>query len=303
MKIRAMTALRMKLRVIIFSETGNEEKDGIYLFEISKKPLSFLPPLVPLVLKKDLITGISLAASEVSFSYDYKQAIFDFTLDDQSKISYLLAFDEQNQQAFDISTSRDTLLAAWEEERFKETQKILETTSKKIRPVATGSFDIISISPDETKMLYRARENAILPPVIDPPLIAANQVPESRGLVKDEVYVYDKKEDKNYHIDLANFQIPGLKTEQRTRRGTVTTINFAVLPTSIMWYPDSRHLVIREEKQIVVIDYDATNRQTVYSGPYDAKFLGVADDGKLLILANLNPQANKLPDLYSVGIK
>ena len=53
---------------------------------------------------------------------------------------------------------------------------------------------------------------------------------------------------------------------------------------------------------VAVIDYDGVNRQLVYSGPHEGSFFGVNSDGKLLILTNFNPQANKFPDLYSVGI-
>jgi hypothetical protein len=53
----------------------------------------------------------------------------------------------------------------------------------------------------------------------------------------------------------------------------------------------------------VIVDYDDTNEQTVYSGPFEQNFVTVTPEGKLIILANLNPEANQFADLYLVGIK
>jgi len=60
---------------------------------------------------------------------------------------------------------------------------------------------------------------------------------------------------------------------------------------------------MNEGDKISIVDYDNANKQVVYSGPYEGGFVSVTNDGKLLILANLNPQTNKLPDVYAVGIR
>ncbi len=72
--------------------------------------------------------------------------------------------------------------------------------------------------------------------------------------------------------------------------------------SQVQWYPDSHHLVILEEKEIVIIDYDGTNKTTVYSGPFEKSFFSISPDEKLVILTNLNPQNNAFADLYGVGI-
>ena len=113
-------------------------------------------------------------------------------------------------------------------------------------------------------------------------MIATNQTVETRGLKKNGLYVYDKKEDKNYFI------------------GNWKSIN-SNFP--IQWYFDSRHLVIEENKKISIVDYDNENKQTVYSGPFESNFFTTTSDGKIIVLVNLNPEANKLPDLYLVGIR
>ncbi|MCX6732293.1 MAG: hypothetical protein NTV98_02020 [Candidatus Roizmanbacteria bacterium] len=69
------------------------------------------------------------------------------------------------------------------------------------------------------------------------------------------------------------------------------------------WFPDSRHLVEHEGDKISIVEYDDTSKQIIYSGPHEGSFFDVTSDGKLLILANLNPQFNKTPDIYAVGIR
>jgi len=150
----------------------------------------------------------------------------------------------------------------------------LETFPEGIAKIASDSFHIVSFSANEIKLLYQAKTNLFLPLVISPPLIATNQTAEVRALKKDHLYVYDKKEDKNYEIG-----------------------------NSPLWYPDSKHLSFSEGKKVAVMDYDGTNKQIVYSGPFESSFFTVTGDGNLVVLANLNPEANKYPDLYAVGIR
>lgn len=261
-------------KVLIFSESNDDTKDGIYLFDPSKKAISFFPPLKLIILKKDLPSGMKLKDALVYISADYKQIIVEFPGPNQH--SFLLSLEEENKSLFDVTFSKQTLLEAWEKEKDLEKNKILETFPKDIVKVASDSFHIISYSPDETKMIYASTKNLVLPSVITPPLIATNQTTEERTLKKDNLYLYDKKEDKN-------FKIPN--------------------SSSLHWYPDSKHLVFVDGKKIVAIDYDGSNKQIVYSGPFDNTFYSISSDGKLLILLNLNPETNNFLDLYFVGIR
>ena len=115
-----------------------------------------------------------------------------------------------------------------------------------------------------------------------------------RNIEENSLYVYDKKEDRNYEIQISNtkFLIPNKIGNWKLEIGN-----------SISWYSDSKHLVINEGKKISFIDYDNQNKQTVFSGAFDEFFFKVGSDGKILILTNLNPDTNKFPDLYAVGIR
>lgn len=281
-------------RILLFvenksaSESADEkEKDGIYLFEANRKPLNILSPLKILMLKSLLPNDLELIPSKVSFSPDYKQGIFEFTSKQTGKTTaYLLSLEDINNTLFDITASKQKLLDAWDIEKKGNQIKILETYPKEIIKVASESFNIISFSPNETKVLYKALKTTIVPPGITPPIIASNQTKEDRNLKKDHYYIYDKKEDKNY--DITSY-IPALNSQNTN--------------DSVFWYFDSKHLLLSEPKRIIIMDYDGNNRQTVYSAAFENTFIITTSDGNLIVLSNLNPEANKYPDLYTVGIK
>lgn len=268
-------------RHILFSQIGNPEKDGIYIFDQSKRPFSLFPPLKLLILKKNLPEGMDLYDTKVIFSPDYKEGIFEFMVGEQT-IAYDMGFDEEVKTPFDVTTSQTSLIQAWNEERAREAVKILEALPKDMRAIASDSFHIVSFAPDKTKFLYEVSAKKNLPPIIIPPLISANQEKEERSLNPGEYYIYDIKEDKNFKLDI--------KREDFVERNDVK------------WYIDSQHLILNKKTQTSVIAYDNSNKQVIYSGPHDQNFLDVTLDGKLLILANLNPQTNKSPDLYAVWV-
>jgi hypothetical protein len=310
--------------MLIYTENNDPKKDGIYLFEASKKTINFFPPLKPILLKQNLqavlpeITELSLTNSKIDFSPDYQEAIFTLMVKDE-EYSYSISLDGENTQLLRMEAgSKENILEAWNEEKNKELVQILDTLPRDMRKIASDSFQLISISPDEKKFLYMAKKPVTLPIIIKPPLIATNQTPEKRTLERGEIYVYDKKEDKNFKIPVVvstdtisptpipsptidliaeptptPSKLPYLLNEQLTDK----------INSQIKWYPDSQHLVFKENKKIIVIGYDGTNKQTVYSGPFEHEYFTLSSDWNLVVISNFNPQNNNFGDLYSIGIK
>lgn len=165
------------------------------------------------------------------------------------------------------------------------------------------------------KILYQAKQDILIPIAIKPPVIGANPSIENRNIKKNRLYVYDKIEDKNYAIPFDEKKLPPvpeksiepeiISEEEITDKELDISIltRPALISSYIQWYPSSRHLVYNEEKEIVIIEYDGLNKQTVYSGPYNNNFFSTSSDWKLFILANLNPQNNLYSDLYEIGIR
>lgn len=285
-------------KILLFSENEDNTKDGIYLFEPSRGPLSFFTPLKLIVLKKNLVDALgelNLKDTEVEVSPDTKEAIFTFQAI-SGPVSYLMSLDPpaggENLNFFDISASSDTLVQAWSSLKEDVNRKILEAYPTEIAKVASDSFRVVEFSPDETKLLYLAKKSVALPTVIQPALIAANQTPEVRDIEANSLYVYDRKEDRNYPISEINENCLPADEAGKLK-----------IENCISWYSDSKHLVLNEGKKISFIDYDNQNKQTVFSGAFDSSFFKVTSDAKILILTNLNPEANKFPDLYAVGIR
>jgi hypothetical protein len=309
-------------RVLVFSTNGDVEKDGIYMLDGNSRRLSLVSPLKLIVLSSLLPQGIDFKNTDVEFSPDFSQGIFTFVGPDAIEYSYLLSLENTNTEPFEVTASRDSILVAWDREKKRDLQKLVETFPPEVERVATDSFRIIAMSPDETKILYRAVKAAEIPLVIDPPLIGSNQTEEKRTLVEGEVYVYDRKEDKNFRIqvDLGRLDAQEATPEPVLEPETVEAVEEDPEATDtpsidaadylssevfdyIQWYPSSRHLVLNEGETISVVQYDGTNKQSVYSGPFEPEFFGLNDDWKLLILANLNPRNNPYGDVYEVGIR
>ncbi len=267
-------------RLVIIANANDVEKDGIYLYEATSHPLDFLPPLTPVVLRSDIPIAVDLDKTELLFSTDNKQAAATFYSEQGQEVAtYLLELGRENKELLDITTSKDVLIEAWRLQEVKNRTKLLETLPKEIRTIASDSFTLLKYSPDKTKFLYQASQSATIPRVIDPPLIGSNQTPETRDITLDHIYVYDRREDKNYEI------------------------HSPVSIDKMYWYSDSKRIVYREKSQISISLYDGQSSQAVYSGPIEQGFVAVSADGKVLVLANLNPISNKYPDLYQVGIR
>jgi len=308
-------------KLILISQTGDVEKDGLYLFEAGNKPLAIFPPLKPMLMKSLLVENIDISTATIDFAPNYRQGILTF-ITQEGEIAYLISLDDENTELFEITTSKNNILVAWNEEKNVEAIKIIETLPKKIVPIALSSFQIISLSPDEKKLLYLAKTDADVPAVIDPPLIGTNQTQEHRSIKKGSIYIYDKKEDKNFllpvsiAIDESLFDIPEPSQEITPTPETATSTaavakqpqvwNEALVKLvmeKVQWYPTSDYIALMDTNQIKLMQYDGTNEETVYAGPLQDRFYTISPDWNLLVLINLNPRLNDSGDLYSVGIK
>lgn len=285
-------------KIVIFSETENAEKDGIYLFENVRNPITRINPLKPLILKTAFLQdsqNLKLASSSVEFSPNEDQMLLTTYVDGASlaptknpTIShiYLLDTGSLTTTPFDVTNSVESIRTAWATEQVALSKKALAGLKKPLPTIAGQAFNVISFSPDERKILYSASQSAKLPLIINPPMIASNQTPEERNIKPGSMYVYDTEEDKNFKLfDVSEF-------------GSLENAT-----SSLLWFPDSAHIVIKEAKKFVVADYDGTNRTTVYSGPFDPRFFTMSKDGKLFILTNFNSETGELFDLYSVSLK
>lgn len=264
-------------------ENGLAKKAGLWIYELSEGPLGRnrdpiqIAPITP---------GFDIEKATLRWSPDSTQILLEAGTN--ARLYEL----ERTDTYEDISPTRTSLVTDWELERQSKELQQLEVFPQPIVDMATTSARILSLSPDETKILYEATTAATIPQVINPPLIGTNPTRERRDLVAGNIYVYDSKEDKNYLI-LNKSELP-----------VPTPSGFSLLTSFIHWFPTSRHLLLTLGNKIDVMEFDRTNWVTIYAGPFEEQFIAPWSNGsRIVILTNLNPGVSSLPNLYTVNLR
>lgn len=90
-----------------------------------------------------------------------------------------------------------------------------------------------------------------------------------------------------------------------TTKDTIKFFNAQYSPihvTQVQWLPDSYHLLLTTDQGLDIIEYDATNRTTIYAGPFDKSFVYPWPDGsKLITRIQFSPET--MPNLYTIKLK
>jgi len=247
-----------------------ELKAGIWMLNLATGPLSF-PPKPRQIAKSTPFLDFS--QSNYSFSPDGSKLLVNF-----ANASYLLDSDRLNTQLTNIKAKVAKIEEEWEEDKRLRQKTWLARFPKEIKQIITESAKMIALSPDDTRILYLAEKNATIPEELIPKVPAASTQPEEREIKANVLYVYDRREDRNFRIHEAL--------------------------DNITWYPDSRHLVFTADEKIKTIEYDSQNETVIYAGDFEENFVAVWPDGsRLVILANLNPDSPLPPNLYAINLK
>lgn len=200
---------------------------------------------------------------------------------------YLLETASLNTNPTEVTSILSSLFDEWQAKSQALENERLGTVKQELATAIKSSTKILAWSPDETKILYEATTSAKIPQIIKPPLIGANPTPEERDIKPNQIYVYDIKEDKNFSI---------------TEKNKILSSQEETLP--LLWFPTSSHLVLIQEGKISVMDYDGTNKITLYAGPFVGDLVAPWPNGsKIVILTTLNPQPQASPNLYAINIR
>lgn len=230
--------------------------------------------------------------------------------------SYLLDATKLNNTVIPLIGSFDDTIEIWKKQKEVKEHEFIISFPKAYQAIATQSAKIIAFSPDETKVLYEATKSTTIAKAILPPLIGSNTTEEQRTITPGNIYVYDVKEDKNFFImESGNKKQEAGKsintTTQTVANNTNQTVgswelgveNSAAKPP-LQWYPDSRHLIYVEPESVTVMDYDGSNRVSVYAGPFQNSFVVPwPSGGRIVILTTLNVAGSSKPSLYTVNIR
>ncbi|MBI2594429.1 PEGA domain-containing protein, partial [Candidatus Curtissbacteria bacterium] len=100
------------------------------------------------------------------------------------------------------------------------------------------------------------------------------------SLQEDKKILYDSKPGEIPNIPPKTFDLPAAK--------------------SYIWHPNSKNIILVEEKKISIIAVDLTNKMDIYSGDFDPNVVFPWPNGsKLLIATSFNP--DKKPNLYALN--
>lgn len=287
---------------------GEEEKSGIFRAPLASSAFQLFQG-TDLLLPYSSLPESTLEKTTYIFSPDEKQIMVFFYSAEDELVNVLLIPIGRPDSFLDITQSYETVLQRWEIEQKNATDALIDAQKKPIRDVLRTSAHIIAQSTQDERILYFATQSAQLPAVIRPPITGLSPVKEERTLTPSTYYVYDTKNDKNYHLDVFTPEEREETLESLKRLSAESTLSVEdwqekyMLFKKIFWYGDSRHVVTILKDVINVVDYDGMNNVLVYSGPFDDTLYTTTSDGKIVIVTNLNPKRNDLPDLYAVSIK
>ncbi|MBU0569147.1 PEGA domain-containing protein, partial [Patescibacteria group bacterium] len=268
--------------VVLPDQNGNGlETQGLWVMEMLNLPLGFARD--PKRITDGNMTGASLEWSPNGQEIMLTTNTGSFLLDTSK-------FTAQAQRT-NITTGKEKVLAEWKIELDKKLKAQIAKLPDELESLIERKVSAIVFSPDEDMIVYTASGSAKIPDDLVKQLPGASTQKEERDIKDNHTYVYDIKEDRNFLIDenATDLIIEGGYQTSATRR--------------LSWFITSRHLVLAEKDKVTILDYDTTNRQTVYAGSYltPHAFPTLSLD-RLIILTSLGATSTPA-NLYSLSIK
>jgi len=221
-----------------------------------------------------MITDGDLEGSSYTFSPDDREIL----LETQSGL-YLLDisnFTKQSQR-INVSAKRTEILKSWEKDSEAKKESLFKLLPEKMQQILKDKTEKFVFSPDNNMVLYTTNGDDTIPDNLIKPLPGSSTQAQNRDIKKYQTYIYDIKEDRNFYL------------------GTKEDVYY--------WLPTSRHLINPLADKIVIMDYDGTNRQGVFSGSYISPHAyPFVNASQLLILTSFGSEET-IPNLYSLSIK
>lgn len=266
-----------KIAYVVASQSAR--KNGVYVLDMGNRSLLTLQSNAVQVADD---TVVNFDKATLSWSPDGKQLLASVSANPASRpTSYLLDATTMNSTPQDVTETLSTVNTNWQKIASDKQTALLDTLKPTLKAFAASFMSNLQWSPDETKFFYTASQSGELNQIITPKIIGTDSTPEVRSLEKGNIYLYDTKEDKNFLI---------LKAENAANQ-------------KIMWFPDSKHLIVVHDKKVDIREYDGANNTTVYAGPFvDGDAFPWPTGDNIVVLTDLG-NADILPNLYTISLK
>ncbi len=275
-------------RIAFRIASQSAKKNGLYVLDMATTPVLTLQSST-----RQLADDITAAFSKSMYMWspDGQEIIASISATPELGTYYLLKSSGFNETPQNVTEVLTAVQDQWAADKAEKEKAVNDSLKKPLKKILTDNFNIISWSPDETRILYIASQSADLPLIITPRHIGIDTDREDRKIKKDSLYVYDIQDDVNMKVAAVDQTV----CEQ------LASADLCHAP--IQWFPDSDHLITVQDKKINVMEWDGTNSTTVYAGPFLDNYVFPWPDGsKIVILTNFNSQGVP-PNLYTIGLK
>ncbi|HTK03386.1 MAG TPA: PEGA domain-containing protein [Alphaproteobacteria bacterium] len=251
------------------------DKTGLWTLDTFNFPLGFTN-------EPKKITDGDLTNASYVFSPDGRQILL--TISDSIFLLDSGSFTPQSQRV-NIAPQVSATQEEWATIKKAKEASLTRNLPPELTDILVRKSKNFTFSPDENMVMYTSSASANLPDNLIKQLPGASTQRQERNIQANQTYVYDIKEDRNFLVNSSQFTVD-------------SPPNLA-----LRWMPDSRHLLLAQEGQVVIMDYDGTNRQIIYSGSYMApNAFPFTNATKILILTNLG-SASSIPNLYTLTVK
>ena len=250
--------------------------NGLYLIELNNSPIS-LNKNTPRQIATNF-TGIDWSKATFTFSPDSLEVLAYFKNLNQTYQLNLSSTITQR-SLIDVSLRITQIKADWQTRDLQLLQAKINRLPKEIQPfISTTSSQYISYSTAEDKVLYLASTGGLLATNIITPPPAQSTQNQTRQLIVGEFYIYDLKDDTNFRLgSSANIKHP-------------------------FWLPNSTNIVYGQNNNIFAIDYDTTNKVTLFAGNFNSDVIYPSADGDKIITLT-SAYAGAPENLYAITIR
>lgn len=259
--------------VYAVASASAEKDNGLYLIELADNPLNLNRSSAKLIAPN--FPGIDWSMSTFTFSPDSKNLLVSY-----QNANYLFDINTTITQKdlLDITSKLATIKSEW---AVKEIELFALKTNKLppaiVDLIATDSAKNISYNQEDNKVLYLAGKDGNLDQIITPPPAQSTQI-QSRQVKAGFYYIYDIEDDTNFMI------------------APKTSIN------NISWINGTNSLVYSEGKTIQSIEYDGTNKQTMFVSNIDNPLAYPWIDGSRIITLTA-PYTGAPTNLYTISLR
>jgi len=255
-----------KIAYVVPPSVDNLERAGLWIMETVNLPLGF---------NRDprRITDGDLTEAQYEFSPDAREILLT-----TQNGTYLLNISEftPTTARVNIATGLNATLTEWREVKAARMKARISPLPDEIEAIFENTVDVV-FSPDENRILYTATESASIPSGLVKQLPGSSTQEQKRDIEPEKTYVYDIREDRNFAVS-----DPG---------------------ETVYWLPNSLNLITPSENNIALMDYDGTNKKTIFTGNYNFPHAYPStSSNRLLILTNFGATGS-LTNLYWLSLK